>query len=57
MFYDGSFYAADLGCYGEEDLTKVVKIAAYWWGEHGNGTPAVIGNLWDTPELMGREYV
>jgi uncharacterized phage protein (TIGR01671 family) len=55
MFYNGSFYAADLKCYGEKVIEKIRMIAALYWGGYRRWTPTIIGNLWDTPELLGRE--
>jgi uncharacterized phage protein (TIGR01671 family) len=51
IFYDGSFYAADLGCYGKKDIKEVPKFSAYWWGDNGNGVPVIVGNIHDSPKL------
>jgi uncharacterized phage protein (TIGR01671 family) len=52
IFYDGSFYAAELECYGKKDITEVPKISAYWWKDSELGVPAITGNIHDSPELL-----
>jgi uncharacterized phage protein (TIGR01671 family) len=57
IFYDGSFYAADLECYGKKDIKDVPKFSAYWWRDSGNGVPVITGNIHDSPELLKGEGV
>ncbi|MDR1231050.1 MAG: YopX family protein [Spirochaetaceae bacterium] len=57
IFYDGSFYAADLECYGKKDIKDVPKFSAYWWGDNGNGVPVIVGNIHDNPELLNGKGV
>jgi uncharacterized phage protein (TIGR01671 family) len=56
-FYDGSFYASAMNGVRKEDRSDVPSIAAYWWGDHGNGIPTIIGNIHDNSELLGGEEI
>jgi hypothetical protein len=55
VFYEGSFYAAELEYYGKKGIKEIPRISTYWWGDNGNRVPAIIGNVHDTPALLGRE--
>jgi hypothetical protein len=53
-FYDGSFYASAMNGVGKKDRSDVPSIAAYWWGDHGNGVPTIVWSIHNGPEPVNQ---